>query len=70
VKFVGDGDKVVFTRAHIVAPDGDAVWVSRAGPERIRLITRGQGFVNAGEPVVVEIEAAPQKVEQAAGAAS
>jgi multidrug efflux system membrane fusion protein len=68
VKFVGDGDKVVFTRAHIVRADGDAVWVSGL-PERIRLITRGQGFVNAGEPVIVEIEA-PPKTEQAAGTAS
>lgn len=69
VKFVDDGDKVVFTRAHIVRADGDAVWVSGL-PEHIRLITRGQGFVNAGETVVVEPDAAPQKTEQAAGAAS
>jgi multidrug efflux system membrane fusion protein len=69
VKFVGDDDRVVFTRAHIVRSDGDAVWVSGL-PERIRLITRGQGFVNAGEPVVVETEGSLQKTEQAAGTAS
>ncbi len=64
VKFVGDGDKVVFTRARIVRADGDAVWVSGL-PDRIRLITRGQGFVNAGEPVIVESEPPPAATQQA-----
>jgi multidrug efflux system membrane fusion protein len=71
VKTVGDGDKVVFTHAQIVRADGDAVWVGGL-PEQIRLITRGQGFVNAGESVIVEVEGAPApaKTAQAAGSAS
>jgi membrane fusion protein, multidrug efflux system len=67
VKFVGDGDRVVFTRAAIVRADGDAVWVAGL-PERIRLITRGQGFVNAAEAVVVETEPKPAATQQAASA--
>ena len=67
VKFVGDDDHVVFSKARIVRADGDAVWVSGL-PEKIRLITRGQGFVNAGEPVVVEVEGAPTKTAGAPAA--
>ena len=37
--------------------DGDEVWLSGL-PETILLITRGQGFVAAGESVNVETEAA------------
>jgi multidrug efflux system membrane fusion protein len=69
VKFVGADDKVVFVKAGIVRADGDAVWVSGL-PERIRLITRGQGFVNAGEAVTVETEAAPSSDAKSAAAAS
>jgi multidrug efflux system membrane fusion protein len=54
VKHVVDG-KVVFTPAQIVRADGDALWLSGL-PERMVLITRGQGYVDAGEPVQVELE--------------
>ena len=69
VKYVDAADHVVFAKAQIVRADGDAVWVSGL-PDKIRLITRGQGFVNAGEPVVVEIEVAPNKTAQTPAAAS
>jgi len=72
VKFVGADDHVVFATAKIVRADGDAVWVSGL-PQKIRLITRGQGFVNAGEPVTSEVEGAPDtttKTAQAPAAAS
>lgn len=51
------GGKVVFTPARIVRADGDAVYVDGL-PERITLITRGQGFVTAGQAVTVELEGA------------
>lgn len=57
VKHVVDG-KVVFTKAEIVRSNGDAVWITGL-PSPIALITRGQGFVAAGESVDVETEAAP-----------
>ncbi|PTU33068.1 efflux RND transporter periplasmic adaptor subunit [Stenotrophobium rhamnosiphilum] len=57
VKHVVDG-KVVFTKADIVRSNGDAVWITGV-PSTISLITRGQGFVAAGESVDVEAEAAP-----------
>lgn len=57
VKHVVDG-KVVFTKAEIVRSNGDAVWITGL-PSPIALITRGQGFVAAGESVDVEAEAAP-----------
>jgi multidrug efflux system membrane fusion protein len=63
VKFVGDGDKVVFQRARIVRADVDAMWLAGL-PERIRLITRGQGFVNAGETVAVQQELPAEKTPE------
>lgn len=60
VKHVIDG-KVVFTKAEIVRSNGDAVWITGL-PSPIDLITRGQGFVAAGESVDVESEAAPVAV--------
>jgi multidrug efflux system membrane fusion protein len=57
VKHVVNG-KVVFTKAEIVRSNGDAVWITGL-PSPIALITRGQGFVAAGESVDVQAEAAP-----------
>lgn len=54
VKHVVDG-RVVFTLAQIVRADGDAVFVAGL-PQTAQLITRGQGFVKAGETVAVELE--------------
>jgi multidrug efflux system membrane fusion protein len=67
VKHVVDG-KVQFSKAEIVRSDGDAVWISGL-PETILLITRGQGFVAAGESVDVETEAVAA-APGAAGAAA
>ncbi|TXI78742.1 MAG: efflux RND transporter periplasmic adaptor subunit [Cupriavidus sp.] len=57
IKHVVDG-KVVFTKAEIIRSNGDAVWITGL-PAQIALITRGQGFVAAGESVDVQPEAAP-----------
>ncbi len=57
VKHVVNG-KVVFTPAEIVRADGDAVWVGGM-PEKILLITRGQGFVAAGSEADVQMESEP-----------
>lgn len=57
VKHVVNG-KVVFTKAEIVRSNGDAVWITGL-PSPVALITRGQGFVAAGESVDVQAEAAP-----------
>lgn len=56
VKHVVDG-KAVFTPAQIVRSDGDSLYVSGL-PDRVQLITRGQGFIKTGETVTVEPEAA------------
>lgn len=50
VKAVDGDDQVVFLPADIVRADGDWVWLAGL-PERLRLITVGQGFVRAGEQV-------------------
>lgn len=50
VKSVDDDGIVRFHRAEIARADGAAVWLSGL-PDRVRLITLGQGFVRAGEEV-------------------
>jgi membrane fusion protein, multidrug efflux system len=46
-----DGDGVVaFHPADILRADGEAVWLAGL-PDRVRLITAGQGFVRAGDQV-------------------
>ena len=54
VKHVVNG-KVAFDKTTIVRADGDAVWVGGL-PERLQLITRGQGFVTAGSEVDAKLE--------------
>ncbi|MFS4583613.1 efflux RND transporter periplasmic adaptor subunit [Phaeobacter sp. C3_T13_0] len=51
IKSVDDADRVAFTPVEIVQSEPDGVWVTGL-PERIRLITVGQGFVTAGEKVL------------------
>ena len=50
VKTVGDDDQVAFNPIDIVRADTGGVWVTGL-PERARLITVGQGFVQSGETV-------------------
>lgn len=57
LKSVDDAGVVRFHLANIVRADGDAVWLSDL-PEQLRVITRGQGFVQPGEAVQVQLEAA------------
>lgn len=50
VKGVDEDDLVVFHPVDIVRTERDGVWVSGL-PERLRVITTGQGYVREGEPV-------------------
>ena len=50
IKAVNGDDEVVFHRAEIVRSDGGAVWIAGL-PERLRVITVGQGFVRPGDQV-------------------
>lgn len=53
VKSVDESGTVRFHAVEILRADGDALYVTGL-PERIALITRGQGFVQPGERVAVE----------------
>lgn len=55
VKAVDDDQRVVFFPADIVRAEVDAVWLAGL-PERVRVITVGQGFVRAGDRVRVTVE--------------
>lgn len=57
VKTVDGDDRVAFHEIDVMRADADGIWVTGL-PERARLITIGQGFVNAGEPVRVVDEGA------------
>lgn len=50
-RHVSDDDQVVFTPVRLLSTDNDGAWVTGL-PMRIRLITRGAGFVKAGDQVV------------------
>ncbi len=50
VKTVDDDNRVAFHPVEVVRTAADGVWVTGL-PERSRIITVGQGFVSAGEPV-------------------
>lgn len=46
-----DGDSIVsFYPIELLRTESDGVWVSGL-PSKVKIITQGQGFVNAGEPV-------------------
>lgn len=51
VKHVDGNNQVRFSRVQLLSTDNDGAWVAGL-PLRIRLITRGAGFVNPGETVV------------------
>ena len=57
IKAVDDEDVVVFHPARVVRAQADAVWLAGL-PERLRVITVGQGFVRAGDRVRPVPEAA------------
>jgi membrane fusion protein, multidrug efflux system len=57
VKAVDEAGVVVFHPATVVRAEADAVWLAGL-PERLRLITVGQGFVRAGDRVQAVPEAA------------
>ncbi len=60
VKSVDENDVVQFHAVEIVRAESDGVWVTGL-PEQVRVITKGQGFVTAGETVnptdLTELEA-------------
>lgn len=51
VAHVDSDDEVAFSRVRLLSTDNDGAWVSGL-PLRIRLITRGAGFVQPGQGVV------------------
>lgn len=51
VKVVDDSDRVAFHEVDIVASDSEGIWVTGL-PQRIRIITVGQGWVRPGQEVV------------------
>ena len=51
VKSVSNADVVRFHPIDLVRSEADGVWVSGL-PERVRVITQGQGFVTEGEEVI------------------
>lgn len=55
VKTVDENDEVAFHEVSIERAQTDGVWISGL-PETVRLITVGQGFVNAGEKVAPQPE--------------
>jgi multidrug efflux system membrane fusion protein len=57
VKTVDDDDRVAFHPIDPMRADVEGLWVTGL-PERARVITVGQGFVNAGDPVRVAPDAA------------
>lgn len=61
IKAVGEDDVVRFHPARIIKAETDALWLGGL-PERLRLVTTGQGFVAAGEKVRVEL-VQPESVE-------
>ena len=51
VRHVSEDDRVLFTPVRLLSTDDDGAWVAGL-PPRIRLITRGAGFVSEGDSVV------------------
>ena len=51
VKSVNNEDIVNFYPIDLVRSEASGIWVSGL-PEQVRVITQGQGFVNAGEAVI------------------
>jgi multidrug efflux system membrane fusion protein len=50
VKAVNEEGRVVFHPVTVVKANADAMWVTGL-PERVRVITVGQGYVNSGDRV-------------------
>ena len=63
VKSVNDDDKVVFHAIEVVKTESAGAWVTGI-PDNLKVITLGQGFVNAGETVQAIPEADPDSVEE------
>ena len=57
VKIVDEDDRMAFYPIDPMRADVEGLWVTGL-PERARVITVGQGFVNAGDPVRVTPAAA------------
>ncbi len=60
VKIVAEGDQVAFVSVSIVRAQTDGIWVTGLD-ENVRIITIGQGFVNAGDIVDPRPEGAPEE---------
>jgi len=56
IKTIGEDERVAFHTADIVKSDDERLWLGGL-PETVRLITTGQGFVRAGDPVRIADDA-------------
>jgi membrane fusion protein, multidrug efflux system len=56
VKWINDEQRVEFSQVQLVSVDNQGAWVSGL-PERVALITLGQGFVEPGQQVDVHLAA-------------
>jgi membrane fusion protein, multidrug efflux system len=56
VKWVNDDQRVEFSQVQLVSVDNQGAWVSGL-PARVALITLGQGFVERGQQVEVQLAA-------------
>ena len=63
VKAIADGDRVAFYPIALVRSEAGGVWVSGL-PAQVRVITRGQGFVAAGEVVTPVSEQVAEPVAE------
>jgi multidrug efflux system membrane fusion protein len=59
VMAVNEKNEAVFYAVELIRSEGDGVWVSGL-PAKVRLVTFGQGFIQAGEIV----DAVEQQQEQ------
>ena len=56
VKWVNDAQRVEFTQVELISVDNQGAWVSGL-PPKVALITLGQGFVQPGQQVMVQLAA-------------
>lgn len=66
INTVGDDDRVHFRAADIVRNRDGKVWLAGL-PERLRIITVGQGFVTEGDQVETAVEDGPHASRSASG---
>ncbi len=73
VKWVDQGDKVIFQRVELLSTGTDGAWI-KGLPDQVEVITLGGGFVKEGEQVIatlsVDQSANPQEMSGVSGASN